>query len=89
MLVELASRAYYLKVGEDILYCRLFSRRIDSCDLSNTYLIKTRIDIYIYIYIYIYAGSWVDSLSEALSELGFKPDLTAAFMDVSLWFLSA
>lgn len=85
MLVELASRAYYLKVGEDILYCRLFSRRIDSCDLSNTYLRKTRIDIYIY----INAGSWVDSLSEALSELGFKPDLTAAFMDVSLWFSSA
>ena len=83
MLVELASRAYYLKVGEDILYCRLFSRRIDSCDLSNTYLRKTRIDIYIDV------GSWVDSLSEPLSELGFKPDLTAASIDVSLWFLSA
>jgi hypothetical protein len=83
MLVELASRAYYLKVGEDILYCRLFTRRIDSCHLSNTYLRKTRIDIYIDV------GSWVDSLSEPLSELGFKPDLTAAFMDVSLWFSSA
>jgi hypothetical protein len=83
MLVELASRAYYLKVGEDILYCRLFTRRIDSCDLSNTYLRKTRIDIYIDV------GSWVDSLSEPLSELGFKPDLTAASIDVSLWFLSA
>jgi len=83
MLVELASRAYYLKMGEDILYCRLFTRRIDSCDLSNTYLRKTRIDIYIDV------GSWVDSLSEPLSELGFKPDLTAASIDVSLWFLSA
>ena len=83
MLVELASRAYYLKVGEDILYCRLFTRRIDSCDLSNTYLRKTRIDIYIDV------GSLVDSLSEPLSELGFKPDLTAASIDVSLWFLSA